>query len=229
MVTTLITALDVDTQEAALAVADRIGAAAEWFKVGKQLFTRCGAEVVRGLKARGKKVFLDLKYHDIPNTVEQAVRAAAAIGADLCNVHASGGPAMLRAAAKAGADTGMQVVAVTVLTSMDQAELNAIGITETPAEAVLRLARLAKDCGLPGVVCSAHEIAPLRKAFGSDFLLVVPGIRPAGASLGDQKRVMTPAEAAQAGAQYIVVGRPILAAADPAKAAKDIQAEIQGR
>ncbi|HOG50086.1 MAG TPA: orotidine-5'-phosphate decarboxylase, partial [Lentisphaeria bacterium] len=193
MGTTLITALDVDTQEAALAIADRIGAAAEWFKVGKQLFTRCGAEVVRGLKARGKKVFLDLKYHDIPNTVEQAVRAAAAIGADLCNVHASGGPAMLRAAAKAGVDTGMPVIAVTVLTSMDQAELNAIGITETPAEAVLRLARLTKDCGLPGVVCSAHEIAPLREAFGPDFLLVVPGIRPAGTSLGDQKRVMTPA------------------------------------
>ncbi len=229
MGTTLITALDVDTQEAALAIADRIGAAAEWFKVGKQLFTRCGAEVVRGLKARGKKVFLDLKYHDIPNTVEQAVRAAAAIGADLCNVHASGGPAMLRAAAKAGVDTGMPVIAVTVLTSMDQAELNAIGITETPAEAVLRLARLTKDCGLPGVVCSAHEIAPLREAFGPDFLLVVPGIRPAGTSLGDQKRVMTPAEAALAGAQYIVVGRPILAAADPAKAAQDIQAEIRGR
>jgi len=228
MGTTLITALDVDTLEAALAVADRIGAAGEWFKVGKQLFTRCGAEVVRELKARGKKVFLDLKYHDIPNTVEQAVRAAAGIGADLCNVHASGGPAMLRAAAQAGADTGMPVIAVTVLTSMDQAELTAIGITATPAEAVLRLARLTRDCGLPGVVCSAHEIALLREACGRDFLLVVPGIRPAGAGRGDQKRVMTPAEAARAGAQYIVVGRPILAAADPAQAARDIQAEMRG-
>lgn len=229
MGTTLITALDVDTQEAALAMVDRIGAAAEWFKVGKQLFTRCGAEVVRELKARGKKVFLDLKYHDIPNTVEQAVRAAAGIGADLCNVHASGGPAMLRAAAKAGTDTGMPVIAVTVLTSMDQAELTAIGITATPADAVLRLARLTRDCGLPGVVCSAHEIGLLQETCGRDFLLVVPGIRPAGAGLGDQKRVMTPGEAARAGAQYIVVGRPILAAADPAQAARAIQAEMQGR
>lgn len=227
MGTTLITALDVDTTAAALAVVDRIGVAAEWFKVGKQLFTRCGAEVVRELKARGKKVFLDLKYHDIPNTVEQAVRAAAGIGADLCNVHALGGPAMLRAAARAGAEAGIPVVAVTVLTSMDATELAAIGLAAPPAEAVLRLARLTRECGLPGVVCSAHEISLLHEACGRDFLLVVPGIRPAGAGHGDQKRVMTPAEAVRAGAQYIVVGRPILAADDPAQAARAIQDEMR--
>lgn len=226
MSTTLITALDLDDLAAAMSMVDRIGPAGEWYKVGKQLFTRCGAPVVRELKARDKKVFLDLKYHDIPNTVEQAVLAAAGIGADLCNVHASGGPAMLQAAAKAGQEGGITVVAVTVLTSMDQAELNAVGIDQSPADQVLRLAKLTQSCGLPGVVCSAREIELLRQSCGEDFVLVVPGIRPAGSAHGDQKRVMTPGDAARAKAQYIVVGRPILAAADPATAARQIQQEI---
>lgn len=228
MSTTLMVALDVDSLAEAFAVVDRLGAEVSWYKVGKQLFTRLGPAVVQGLKDRGKKVFLDMKYHDIPNTVGQAVRSAAAIGADLCNVHASGGPAMLRAAAEAGHETGLTVVAVTVLTSMDAAELSAVGIAVTPAEQVLRLATLTRDCGLPGVVCSAQEIGLIRDACGRDFLLVVPGIRPAGAGKGDQKRVMTPSEAAQAGAQYIVVGRPILAADDPAAAARAINAELRG-
>lgn len=228
MSTKLMVALDVDGLAEAFAMVERLGDEVSWYKVGKQLFTRLGAVVVQGLKERGKKVFLDMKYHDIPNTVGQAVRSAAAIGADLCNVHASGGPAMLKAAAEAGRETGLTVVAVTVLTSMDAAELSAVGINVTPAEQVLRLAKLTRDCGLPGVVCSAQEIGLIREACGKDFLLVVPGIRPAGASKGDQKRVMTPSEAAQAGAQYIVVGRPILAADDPIAAARAINAELRG-
>lgn len=227
MPTTLITALDVSTEAEAYALVDRIGPAVSWYKVGKQLFTRLGPSIVSGLKARGKKVFLDMKFHDIPNTVEQAVRSAAAIGADLCNVHASGGPSMLRAAAKAAADTGITVIGVTVLTSMDSQELSAIGLDVTPADQVLRLARLTKDCGLAGVVCSALEIPLIQNACGTDFLLVVPGIRPAGSAKGDQKRVMTPGEAAKAGAQFIVVGRPIIAADDPAAAAAAVNAELQ--
>jgi len=222
MSTQLITALDFFDLDTALANVDRIGDGCEWHKVGKQLFTSCGPQIVRELKARGKKVFLDMKYHDIPNTVAQAVRAAAGIGADLCNVHASGGPAMLEAAAKAAAESGITVVAVTVLTSMDAAELAAIGIADSPAKQVERLALLAQRCGIAGVVCSALELPVIRRVCGPDFLTVVPGIRPASASLDDQKRVMTPQEAAQAGADYIVVGRPITKAEDPAAAARDI-------
>lgn len=228
MSTTLIAALDVSSMDDAFAIVDRLGDSVTWYKVGKQLFTRFGPAVVEGLKSRGKRIFLDMKFHDIPNTVGQAVRSAAAIGADLCNVHASGGPAMLRAAAEASAETGIMVTAVTVLTSMDQGELNAIGLEATPAEQVVRLATLTRDCGLAGVVCSALEIPLVKSACGNDFVLVVPGIRPAGAAKGDQKRVMTPAEAARAGAQFIVVGRPIIAAEDPVAAANAVNAEIQG-
>ncbi len=224
--TTLIAALDVDSSQEAFAIAEKIGPSVEWYKVGKQLFTRCGPELVKGLKQRGKKVFLDLKYHDIPNTVAQAVRSAAAIGADIVNVHASGGPAMLKAAAAAAAECQVCLIAVTVLTSLDQQELTAIGIETSPAEQVLKLARLTQDSGLAGVVCSAHEIEQIKKACGNGFLTVVPGIRPAGASAGDQKRIMTPAQAAAAGANYIVVGRPILASPDPVQAAQDIQQEL---
>lgn len=226
MSTELITALDVSSEREAFEIVEKIGSAVTWYKVGKQLFTRLGPSIVAGLKARGKRVFLDMKFHDIPNTVGQAVRSAAAIGADMCNVHASGGPAMLRAAAEAGRETGILVTAVTVLTSMDGQELSSVGIASEPADQVERLARLTQACGLPGVVCSALEIPLVRRACGEDFVLVVPGIRPAGAAKGDQKRVMTPAEAAQAGAQFIVVGRPILAAEDPAAAAAAVQAEI---
>lgn len=228
MSTTLMVALDVDSLGEAFALVERLGEEVCWYKVGKQLFTRLGPAVLQGLNERGKKVFLDMKYHDIPNTVGQAVRSAAAIGAQLCNVHASGGPAMLEAAAAAGRETGLTVVAVTVLTSMDAAELSAVGVAVPPAEQVLRLAKLTRDCGLPGVVCSAQEISLIHEACGKDFQLVVPGIRPAGAGKGDQKRVMTPREAAAAGAQYIVVGRPILAAADPLAAARAINAELRG-
>ncbi|MBR4611890.1 MAG: orotidine-5'-phosphate decarboxylase, partial [Kiritimatiellae bacterium] len=165
-------------------------------------------------------------FHDIPNTVAQAIRSAALIGADIINVHASGGPAMLAAAAEAGRETGKTVIAVTVLTSMDAEQLQAIGIQATPAEQVLRLARLTQAAGLPGVVCSALELPMLRREFGSDFLTLVPGIRPAGAAAGDQKRIMTPAQAAAAGANYIIVGRPIVAAPDPATAAQAVLEEL---
>jgi orotidine-5'-phosphate decarboxylase len=173
-------------------------------------------------------VFLDLKYHDIPNTVAEAVRAAAGIGADLVNVHAGGGPAMLAAAAAAGTASGILVVAVTVLTSIDAHELRATGIEATPAEQVVRLARLAQANGIPGVVCSALEIGALRQACGPEFILVVPGIRPTGSEKDDQKRVMTPRDAAAAGADYIVVGRPIRQAPDPQAAVRQILEDLKG-
>ena len=225
--TRLMVALDVPELETALTLVDRLGDQVQWYKVGKQLFTHYGPKVLEELRARGRKVFLDMKFHDIPNTVAQAIRSAALIGADIINVHASGGPAMLTAAAEAGRETGKTVIAVTVLTSMDAEQLAAIGIQATPAEQVLRLARLTQEAGLPGVVCSALELPMLRREFGPDFLTLVPGIRPAGAAAGDQKRIMTPAQAAAAGASYIIVGRPIVAAPDPAAAAQAVLAELE--
>ena len=226
MKTALITALDVASVTQAWEIVDRIGPEVNWYKVGKQLFTLAGPQIVNGLKERGKKVFLDLKFHDIPNTVAAAVRSAADIGADIINVHASGGPTMLKAAAEAARERGATVIAVTVLTSLDATELAAIGINISPAEQVLRLVKLTQAAGLAGVVCSAQEISLVKGHCGPDFLTVVPGIRPAGAAHGDQKRVMTPGEAAQAGASHIVVGRPILAADDPAAAARAINLEL---
>jgi orotidine-5'-phosphate decarboxylase len=224
--TELIVALDVDDLSQVRELVENLGDTVSWFKIGKQLFTRHGAEAVSLVKEAGHKVFLDLKYHDIPNTVAQAVRSAAAIGADMVNVHAGGGPSMLKAASEAAGESGVLLLAVTVLTSLDAAELEAIGFNRSPKEQVLRFARLTQDNGVPGVVCSALEIGPIREACGEDFVLVVPGIRPAGSARGDQKRVMTPGEAAAAGANYIVVGRPITQAEDPAAAARAIQAEL---
>jgi orotidine-5'-phosphate decarboxylase len=226
MATKLIVALDFPELAPALALVDKLGDTVEWYKVGKQLFTHYGPAVLQELKARGKKVFLDMKFHDIPNTVAGAVRSAAAIGADIINVHASGGPAMLAAAADAARETGKIVIAVTVLTSMDQEQLNAIGLEVTPAQQVSRLARLTEESGLAGVVCSPLEIELIRRERSADFITVVPGIRPAGAAVGDQKRIMTPALAAKAGASYIVVGRPIIAAPDPVAAAEAVLAEL---
>lgn len=226
MSTTLITALDFPDLDSALALVDRAGSGCEWYKVGKQLFTHYGPVALKELKARGKKIFLDMKFHDIPNTVGNAVRSAAIIGADLINVHALGGPAMLEAAATAAKETGKTVIAVTVLTSMDQAALEAVGVNATPAEEVVRLAKLTQAAGLPGVVCSPLEIDAIHQACGKEFLTVVPGIRPVGSAAGDQRRIMTPKDAAAAGAQYIVVGRPITAAADPAAAAEAILADL---
>lgn len=224
--TEVIVALDVNTIEEGLALVDRLGDKITWYKIGKQLFTRFGPEAVQALKQRGKKVFLDLKYHDIPNTVAQAVKSAISIGADMTNIHASGGPAMLQAAAKAAEGSDIILLAVTVLTSMNQEELNAVGIDCSPLEQVTRLAKLTQACHVGGVVCSAKEITAIRQACGEDFILVVPGIRPAGADLGDQKRVMTPSEAAKIGANFLVIGRPITAAADPQAAAEAIYQEL---
>lgn len=227
MQTNLIVALDVNTLAEAEKLVDTIGPDVEWFKVGKQLFTRYGPATVDMLKARGKKVFLDLKFHDIPNTVAQAVRSAASLGADMTNVHAAGGPAMLEAAAAAADESDILLIAVTVLTSMNAEELSATGVHVPPEEQVLRLAKLTQSCGLGGVVCSALEITPIKAACGSDFKLVVPGIRPAGSAKGDQKRVMTPGEASQAGADFIVVGRPITQADSPSKAAAAVLEELR--
>ena len=199
-------------------------------KIGKELFTAHGPDAVTRIRDAGHQVFLDLKFHDIPATVAGAVRAAAGLGCFVLTVHASGGPEMLRAAAEAAgaAKPPPLVVGVTVLTSLDDGDLAAVGQSGPVADLVSRLARLARSCGLGGVVCSPREIAALRAELGADFRLIVPGVRPEWAGADDQKRVMTPAEAVAAGADYLVIGRPITRAADPAEAARRIADEIAG-
>ena len=194
-------------------------------KVGLEMFTAEGPAAVRAAAALGRPVFLDLKLHDIPNTVEGAARSAAASGASLLTVHASGGPAMVAAAVK-GAGGKLRVLAVTVLTSLDAAALRAVGLDGPPEAAVVRLARLAVDAGAGGLVCSPHEVRAVRAAVGPGPLLVVPGVRPAGAAKGDQARVATPAEAVAAGADVIVLGRPLRDAPDPLTAAREIAAGL---
>ena len=194
-------------------------------KVGLEMFTAEGPAAVRAAAALGRPVFLDLKLHDIPNTVEGAARSAAASGASLLTVHASGGPAMVAAAVK-GAGGKLRVLAVTVLTSLDAAALRAVGLDGPPEAAVVRLARLAVDAGAGGLVCSPHEVRAVRAAVGPGPLLVVPGVRPAGAAKGDQARVATPAEAVAAGADVIVLGRPLRDAPDPLAAAREIAAGL---
>ena len=201
---------------------ERIGGMAGMFKVGKQLFTAEGPAVVREIVGAGEKVFLDLKFHDIPNTVAGAVEAAASLGVSLVNVHASGGAPMMEAASRAVEGSGAQVLAVTVLTSLNAAQLQAVGFAEPPDRLVLRLARLALTCGLAGVVAAPTEVAMLRRELGSNFIILTPGIRLPGADRQDQTRMATPAQAIRDGADYIVVGRPITQAADPAAAARSI-------
>ena len=223
----LIVALDFPTAAAALDQVDRLEGQALWFKVGLELYLTAGSAIVSVLRDRGFQVFLDLKLHDIPNTVGAAVRSVAPIGASLLTVHASGGSAMLSAAADAAsAPDSPRLLAVTVLTSMDATELRGIGVADEPAAQVLRLARLAKSCGISGLVCSPAEVSGLRADPGPAPLLVVPGIRPAGSDQGDQKRVATPSSAIQDGASMLVVGRPITQAPDPAAALARILAEI---
>lgn len=225
--TELIVALDVDTTEQALTLVETLGQQVVWYKVGKQLFTGGGPEVVRRLReGYGKKVFLDLKFHDIPNTVGRAVARAGQMGVEMTNVHAGGGSAMLRAAAEAAAESELILVAVTVLTSLDTAAMKEVGWNVSPEEQVLRLARLSARAGVDGVVCSACEVALLREEMDPEFRLVVPGIRPKDKNPIDQKRVMTPAQAVQAGADYIVVGRPITEDRHPEAAASGILAEM---
>lgn len=224
----VIVALDAPSQAQALAMARRLEPAQCRVKVGKELFTAAGPGVVEALHGLGFEVFLDLKFHDIPNTVAGACRAAAALGVWMLNVHASGGRRMMLAAREAvdGAANPPLLVAVTVLTSMEAAELPDIGVGDGLDEQVSRLALLAEECALDGVVCSARETPVLSAARRPGFLLVTPGIRPAGSDTGDQRRVMTPGEAIAAGSAYLVIGRPVTGAADPAAAVRRINEEI---
>jgi orotidine-5'-phosphate decarboxylase len=223
----IIVPLDFPTLTEAAAVAQRLAGHVAAVKIGKQLFTAEGPAAIRGMHDLGLRVFLDLKYHDIPNTVARAVEAAKAHGVWLLNVHASGGASMMRAAAAAAAGPERPlVIAVTVLTSLAEAEHRAItGTTRTIEAQVRHLARETQGAGLDGVVASPHEIRAIREACGPKFLIVTPGVRPAEAALNDQQRVMTPAEAIRAGADYLVVGRPITAAPDPVAAARRIAIE----
>jgi len=222
----LIVALDVPTADAARALVERLAGRVGMFKVGSQLFTAAGPELVRWIVARGERVFLDLKYHDIPNTVAGAVSGAARLGVTLLDVHGLGGGAMLVAAAGARGAASTRLLAITILTSHDAATIDEIGVLGPLGEAVRRLALLARDSGLDGVVASPHEVGLVRAACGPGFLIVTPGIRPAGAARGDQARAATPAAALAAGADYLVVGRPISEAADPASAADAVVREM---
>ncbi len=217
-------AIDTPDLEYALALAERVCPHVGGLKVGLEFLSANGPEGLKAFAKFGLPVFADTKFHDIPNTVAGAVRATAAVGVSIINVHAGGGAAMMQAARDAAksVNPATRVIAVTVLTSLGDDDLVAVGQTPPAADQVLRLATLTRQCGLDGVVCSAHEIARLRAALGPDFLLVVPGIRPAGSDVGDQRRVMGPAEAYQAGASILVIGRPITAAPDPAIAAQKI-------
>jgi orotidine-5'-phosphate decarboxylase len=224
----LIVALDVASAEAADELVSRLEGTCQWFKVGMELFTAAGPGVVESLVGRGHSVFLDLKFHDIPNTVAGAVRSAAGLGVRMMTIHAVGGPAMLAAARAAleGVADAPQLLAVTVLTSMDAEQLKATGVNRSPAEQVELLARMGWEAGIRGFVCSPQEVAAVRALTGPEGLLVVPGIRPAGADSGDQKRLATPGFALCAGASYLVVGRPITQAREPAKAAEAILEEM---
>lgn len=226
----IVVALDFEQKAAALDLVSQLDPTLCRLKVGKEMFTHFGPSFITELQQRQFEVFLDLKFHDIPNTVAKAVQAAADLGIWMVNVHASGGSRMMNAAREAlvryGADKPL-LIAVTVLTSMEQADLIELGIQSTPAEQVQKLAGLTARCGLDGVVCSAQEAALLKQQFGQDFCLVTPGIRPSFATSDDQKRVMTPRDALAVGVDYLVIGRPITKAADPLAALQAICQEIQ--
>ena len=228
----VIVALDVPALAEAVALARGLAPHAAAVKIGSQLFTAEGPAAVRAMHDLGLRVFLDLKFHDIPNTVAGAIAAARSLGVWMANVHAGGGPAMLKAAAQAAALSPAEqrplVLGVTVLTSLSEADIKTTwGTTRSLPEQVVHLARGAQTAGLDGVVASPHEIGPIRHACGPDFLIVTPGVRPADGTPDDQRRIMTPGEAVAAGADYVVVGRPILAAANPVEAARRIAAECQ--
>ena len=225
----VIVPLDVPDAESALALASRLDAKLCRVKVGKELFVAAGPEIVGRLQERGFEVFLDLKFHDIPNTVEGACRAAARLGVWMMNVHASGGAVMMRAAREAieGVARPPLLIAVTVLTSLRDADMQAVGFSGGVVESVDRLARLTRECGLDGVVCSAQEAPRIRDAVGGDFVLVTPGIRLPNAAADDQARVVTPAEAVRLGAHYLVIGRPITQSPDPAATLESIRQSLQ--
>jgi len=220
----LIVALDVPDAGSAIHLVQQLSETCSWFKVGLELYIAAGPAIVEKIAASGKNVFLDLKLHDIPNTVAGAVRSAGKLGARMLTLHASGGPAMLSAAkdAIAGVTNPPELLAVTVLTSMDAGQLHATGVGRLPSSQVELLAKMGTEAGIRGFVCSPHEVTALRALIGPAGVLVIPGIRPAGRDVGDQKRVAGPAEALRLGASYLVVGRPITKATDPAKAAASI-------
>jgi len=222
----VIVALDVPDAGAARALVERLRGRVGMFKVGSQLFTAAGPQLVRELTAAGERVFLDLKYHDIPNTVASAVASACRLGVSLVDVHALGGRAVMEAAVGALPAIGTRLLAITILTSHDEASLRSLGIDGPLPASVRRLALLAREARVDGVVASPHEVAVIREACGPDFLVVTPGIRPAGAQAQDQARAATPAAALAAGADYIVVGRPITGAEDPAAAVDAIVREL---
>ncbi len=231
----IIVALDVPTKEEALAIVDELGDKVGAYKIGMQLYNACGPEIIEEVTKRKGRIFLDLKFHDIPNTVASAARVAANLGVYMFNVHACGGSTMMKAAADAlkeeAAKLGVErplLIAVTVLTSMNEEELQGeVGISRSLNEQVAAMAKLAKDCGLDGVVASAKEIKLIREACGDDFLIVTPGIRPRDAAADDQKRIKTPGEAVADGADYLVIGRPITKAADRTAAVANIVADIE--
>ena len=226
----LIVALDVNTREEAVAKVKAIGEGVDFYKIGLELFTAEGPDVVKAVKDLGKRVFLDLKFHDIPRTVERAVKSGGKLGVDLMTIHSVGGKAMIQAAAQAAAEFGAaapKILAVTVLTSLDQSDLEDVGIKgRTPAEQVEAMAKFAIENGANGLVCSPKEVGNLSKMLKTGTLFVTPGVRPAGSAVGDQKRVATPAEAVRDGATHLVIGRPILAAPDPVAAAHEILASL---
>ena len=225
----IIVALDYPSADQALAMARQLDPKHCRVKVGKELYTRCGPAILESLHSLGFQVFLDLKFHDIPNTTANAVGVAADMGVWMVNVHASGGEAMMKACVEklSGYQAPPLLIAVTVLTSMQQSDLKGIGIERTPLEHVQALAKLSAESGMDGVVCSSHEAASLKSMLGNDFKLVTPGIRPAFAQANDQKRIMTPAEALTAGSDYLVIGRPITQAEDPMRALELVMAEVQ--
>ncbi|MBL4634923.1 MAG: orotidine-5'-phosphate decarboxylase [Kofleriaceae bacterium] len=221
----LIVALDVPTSSDASALCARLDQQVRWYKIGLELFCSSGPDIVRDFTSAGRKIFVDLKLHDIPATVGRTVKQLSQLGAGLLTVHASGGRAMMEAAS-AAAGPGMKILAVTALTSLDQDDLDAVGVQMELSDLVIKRALLAAESGCGGVVASPHEAARLREVLPKGFLIVTPGIRPAGSALGDQKRVMSPAEALAAGADMIVVGRPIRDAANPVSAAQSILEEL---
>lgn len=222
----LIVALDVSTAAEAQKLVQRIGDSAGIYKVGLQLFTAEGPKIVRDLVTSGRQVFLDLKLHDIPNTVSHAVQSAVELGAHMLTVHASGGTAMLRAAVEASAGR-IRLLAVTVLTSLSADDLHEVGVQDQVEAQVLRMAALAKNAGCQGIISSPRELTALRKSVGTEFLIITPGIRPAGAEIHDQQRIATPALAIANGSSHIVIGRPITHAPDPAQAAQSIISEME--
>jgi orotidine-5'-phosphate decarboxylase len=230
LVTVPIVALDVSSADAALAIVDELGERCRFYKIGSELFTRVGPSIVREVRARGARVFLDLKFHDIPNTVAGAVRSAVAVGVDLLTVHAAGGLAMLQAAVTAAREVGeCEIFAVTLLTSLEASDVASLWGRDGGlhvGDEVLRLAAIAKGAGMRGVVCSGREAKRVKECFGPSFAVLVPGIRLEGGQTHDQSRTVTPAEAAAAGADYIVVGRAVTAATDRSKAMHEIAAQL---